>query len=175
MSHFCINCGKGISVEQKFCASCGQPNEIQSADSNSNVEVDTSDLKSIMRTFHGKAGKQEYIVEEVKSFLITEGFGTQVIFEVDTMIVQGRQQNKNPLMSMAKKGLGLESAITVAFSKNEDDLILRVGAAKWLDKGIGLAIAWFVLWPTALTTAWGVYRQKKLFKDIDELCIRNLS
>ncbi len=52
---------------------------------------------------------------------------------------------------------------------------MRIGAAKWLDKGIGMAVAFFLLWPAAIPSGWGIYMQKKLFKKIDEHCIRRLS
>lgn len=43
-----------------------------------------------------------------------------------------------------------------------------------MDKAAGAAVAWFVFWPTILTTGWGVYMQKELLNKVDEALVRYL-
>jgi len=171
----CTSCGTVLEASQKFCGSCGAPMRANSQQSSGSQEVDTSELKSIVRTFHSKGSERGRIVDEVRRLLEKDKLEVQIISEGQSQIIQGRQQATNIFLKTAKKALGLEIAITISLESRAEDLVLRIGAAKWLDKGVGMAVAWFLLWPAALTSAWGIYMQKQLFKKIDEHCIRSLS
>lgn len=63
-----------------------------------------------------------------------------------------------------KQFFGLDKAITVRFNAIQQGKIVNVeiGEAKWGDKGAALAVSWFILWPLAVTSAIGIYQQKKL-------------
>ena len=103
------------------------------------------------------------IAEAVANFLSTrENMETQV-FVPDTngslCVVQGRVRGGG-----IKQFLGLDKAITVRLTvlQNKQAVNVEIGEAKWGDKAAVLAVSMFVLWPLAITSAFGIYQQKQL-------------
>lgn len=67
-----------------------------------------------------------------------------------------------------RNAVGMSSALNVVLRQNSSTLSVEVGAGKWLDKAAVGAVSLFVLWPLAVTTAWGAWRQSQLPKQTYE-------
>ena len=70
-----------------------------------------------------------------------------------------------------KKLFGMDKAISVKLTPIGNEFFsVDIGEAKWLDKGVALTVSWFVLWPLAVTSSYGIYKQKalpdKIFREI---------
>ncbi|MCD8111050.1 MAG: hypothetical protein LUE14_13360 [Clostridiales bacterium] len=82
------------------------------------------------------------------------------------VIVQG--DNSHALQAKLKNGkikqfAGMDKAITIRFvSRDAEYVAIEIGEAKWVDKVGIMALSMFVLWPLAITSGIGIYRQLKL-------------
>lgn len=66
-----------------------------------------------------------------------------------------------------KQVIGLDKAVTVRFTETTNGVSVEIGEGKWLDKSIVMTTSMFILWPLAVTSGVGIYKQKKLLKDIE--------
>lgn len=63
----------------------------------------------------------------------------------------------------AKQFVGMDKAITIRFICEKDrEVSMEIGEAKWVDKGVVMAVSMFVLAPLAITSGIGMYKQHKL-------------
>lgn len=106
---------------------------------------------------------------EVRNYLTNnENMETQVLVNDDGVtIVQARING-----GTWKQWLGMDKAISVKLSAREGILTAEIGEAKWIDKGAMMTISMFVLWPLAVTSGIGMYKQAKLPEKIFT-CIRD--
>ncbi len=58
--------------------------------------------------------------------------------------------------------LGMSSALNVVLRRQGDDLLVEIGAGKWVDKAIAGAAGLFILWPLFFTAAYGAWNQSRL-------------
>jgi hypothetical protein len=63
-----------------------------------------------------------------------------------------------------RNAVGMSSALNVVLRQKDSILSVEIGAGKWLDKAAVGVVSWFILWPLAVTTAWGAWRQSQLPK-----------
>lgn len=64
--------------------------------------------------------------------------------------------------------VGASTALSVTATRQGDNLLVQIGAAKWADKvGVGVA-ALIVFWPLAALPAYGAYKQKQLIDEAFE-------
>lgn len=106
---------------------------------------------------------------EVRNYLTNnENMETQVLesAEGDT-VVQGRING-----GKWKQWIGMDKAISVKLSARDGILTVEIGEAKWIDKGAIMTVSMFVLWPLAVTSGIGMYKQAKLPEKIFS-CVRN--
>lgn len=62
-----------------------------------------------------------------------------------------------------KQLVGLDKAVTIRFiKKSYDSVCMEIGEAKWADKGAVMTVSMFVLWPLAVTSGIGMYKQGSL-------------
>lgn len=111
-------------------------------------------------SYHINNSKSVYTIgKELVDYLEkSRGMETQLLRTEDNgVIVQGRVNG-----SKWKKFIGMDRAITVNMSEKNRILKVDIGAGKWLDKGVVMTVSMFVLWPLALTSGLGIYKQKKL-------------
>ena len=74
-----------------------------------------------------------------------------------------------------KQFVGLDRAITVKITPiSETHISVDIGEGKWVDKGIAMTVSWFVLWPLAVTSGIGMYKQSQLPKKINTVIAQNL-
>jgi len=67
-----------------------------------------------------------------------------------------------------RNAVGMSSALNVVLRQNGSTLSVEIGAGKWMDKAAVGAVSLFVLWPLAVTTAWGAWKQSQLPKQTYE-------
>ena len=67
-----------------------------------------------------------------------------------------------------KKLVGLDKTVTIRLNQVGDNLNVEVGGAKWGDKAIVMTTSMFVLWPLAVTSGIGIYKQNRLLNRIWE-------
>lgn len=106
---------------------------------------------------------------EVRNYLTnSENMETQVLeSEAGDIVVQGRITG-----GKWKQWIGMDKAISVKLSAREGILTVEIGEAKWIDKGAMMTVSMFVLWPLAVTSGIGMYKQAKLPEKIFN-CVRN--
>lgn len=90
---------------------------------------------------------------------VVEGMDVQALKGGDsnTMIIQARARS-----GVLKQFVGMDKALTVRFTGNENTVTVEFGEAKWGDKAAVMAVSMFVLWPLTVTSGYGIYKQKKL-------------
>lgn len=66
-----------------------------------------------------------------------------------------------------KNLIGMSKAILVKLNPvSEDSVMVEIGQGKWIDKAVTGVVSWFVLWPLAVTSAVGAYKQAALPRKI---------
>ena len=74
-----------------------------------------------------------------------------------------------------KQFVGLDKAITVKINPiSETHVSVDIGEGKWTDKGIAMTVSMFVLWPLAVTSGIGMYKQSQLPRKINSVIAQNL-
>lgn len=84
-------------------------------------------------------------------------------FEVQTL----KTEDGADLLQVAKTGswrkfVGLSTALNVVVRSKDSDLSVEVGAGRWIDKAAAGTVSLFVLWPLAVTAAFGAWQQLKM-------------
>ena len=79
---------------------------------------------------------------------IKENMDTQRLIYEDEHIIQARVKKGN-----SKKFLGLDKAIMIKVKTKENNIVVELGEAKWIDKGIALTVSMITLWPLAITSS----------------------
>ena len=94
----------------------------------------------------------------------SESMNCQVLrSESGEYIVQGRAQN-----GKFTQWVGLDKAITVRLIPGQNNsVIVEIGKGEWLKKSLTMATSMFVLWPLAVTSGVGMFKQGKLPQKID--------
>ena len=105
------------------------------------------------------------LAHAIEGFLMNnEDMNCQVLkSEMGEYIIQGRAQN-------GKMGqwVGLDKAITVRLIPGQNNaVIVEIGNGEWLKKSLTMATSMFVLWPLAVSSGVGMFRQGKLPQKID--------
>lgn len=100
----------------------------------------------------------ENIVKSVESFCnVEQSMETQSSQTTDGYVLQASQPKDG-----WKTISGTRLAITVHFMLTGDVLNVTVGEGQWSDKIGAATIGLFVAWPLAITSGFGIYKQKKL-------------
>ncbi len=66
-----------------------------------------------------------------------------------------------------KQIIGLDKAVTIRFTETAQGISVEIGEGNWIDKSIVMTTSMFILWPLAVTSGVGIYKQRKLLKDIE--------
>ena len=122
------------------------------------------------------------------TYIITQNFDLEnfaknlsVFLEGKKLSVQKFQAETNKWVVQAredatwKKYLSMDKAITVKISQSSNSLSVEIGSGKWIDKAAGVAVGWFLFWPTLVTSAIGTYQQMQLPKEIDAYIAKYMS
>ena len=126
-----------------------------------------------MTTTYNLNGKTtQDIAMIVRNYLeMNEGMESQSIMTAEGgAVIQARARG-----GALKQFVGLDKAITVKISPISDTHIsVDIGEGKWTDKGVVMTVSMFVLWPLAVTSGIGMYKQSQLPKKINSIIAQNL-
>ncbi len=118
-------------------------------------------------TYQISGGRSLYgLVSAVENHLSDEeGMETQRLTdEKGATVLQARAKG-----GKWKQFIGLDKALAVRFSKvGSNEVRMEVGESKWVDKGVVMTVSMFVLWPLAVTSGVGMYKQAKLPEHVDK-------
>ena len=81
------------------------------------------------------------------------------------LLVQIRNTGQNA-KGYLMTAIGCKACVSLKLLRSGENLNTTVMATSWLDKGVVLVAAWFLLWPLLVTGGYGVYQQKKLIDDV---------
>lgn len=114
------------------------------------------------RNFYAPNLQIDSLVNELSDWFSSQSFNVQ------SLDVRGGgilvQVNKGGWRNL----VGMSSALNVVLRQNGTELIVEIGAGKWMDKVGAGAVSMFVLWPLAVTAAWGAWKQSQLPKQTFE-------
>ncbi|MBQ7922857.1 MAG: hypothetical protein IJ325_09845 [Clostridia bacterium] len=108
----------------------------------------------------------------VRNYLeMTEKMETQEFVMTDgSVVIQARA-----IGGSFKQWVGLDKTITVTLTNvNNTYLNVEIGSGKWADKGIAMTVSMFVLWPLAVTSGIGMYKQGTLPAKINTVISQSL-
>ncbi len=68
--------------------------------------------------------------------------------------------------------VGMSAALNVSLTRQDDKLLVQMGAAQWTDKAVVGAVGALIFWPALIPAAFGAWKQKQLpdqcFRFIDQ-------
>jgi hypothetical protein len=97
------------------------------------------------------------LLASLTNWLVSENFEAQVL----------RTDDGATVVQIAKKGgwrklVGMSTALNVAFREGDSRLNVEIAAGRWIDKAAVGTVSIFILWPLALTAAFGAWQQMKM-------------
>lgn len=115
-----------------------------------------------MYTYTLRDGKSvDELVDLVTRFLQNNKMEVQTLGHAECKVIQARVRKAG-----AKKLLGMDKAVEVRLTQEGQRLVVEMGNAKWADKAVVMAVSMFVMWPLAITSGVGIYKQNELFAEI---------
>ena len=97
------------------------------------------------------------LAKSVADWFGSQGFQTQSLpVQSGGIIVQSRKE------STWRTVLGMAQALTIQMVPQDDNVVVEIGGAKWMDKGVATGIGLLVLWPTLVTAGIGAWQQSQL-------------
>jgi hypothetical protein len=97
------------------------------------------------------------LVASTQSWLAGEGFKCQKL----------QTEDGGTLLQIEKVGgwrkiVGMSTALNIVFHQVENAVNVEIGAGRWVDKATTGAVAYFILWPLAVTAGIGAWQQLKM-------------
>ena len=74
-----------------------------------------------------------------------------------------------------RKFVGMSTALNIVFRQVENTVNVEIGAGRWIDKATAGTVAYFILWPLAVTAGIGAWQQMKMPERVFEHVARFLS
>jgi hypothetical protein len=110
-----------------------------------------------VRHFNAASLNYQGLLFQLSQWLSDQGFLVQAMRTLDGA----------DLLMAKKKGtwrmlLGLSTALTIVLRYNNSDLAVEVGPGSWFDKLAVGTVSLFVLWPLAVTAAFGSWQQMRM-------------
>ena len=168
-TRFCSSCGNEISKSARFCTHCGAASGSHTA-GNSNVNVSSSGQTVQSKIYEVSSEDSENLIDKTEYWLNSENqFEVQRIKNLTTTVLQIRKKGN------WRRFVGMSTALSIKFEQTNESLQVEIGQGHWLGKVATGATSWFVLWPLAVSTAYGVYEQYKAPKKIFEFIEQSIS
>jgi hypothetical protein len=97
------------------------------------------------------------LVTSTQSWLSGEGFKCQKL----------QTEDGDALLQIEKVGgwrkfVGMSTALNIVFRQVENTVNVEIGAGRWIDKATTGTVAFFLLWPLAVTAGIGAWQQLKM-------------
>jgi len=150
-----------VEAESLFCQKCGAPLKQQQAAAVTSGSADGDHVQKIpgstSRRYNCPEEDAVRVIQDVKSWLDSEGFDTQQVSADDQSL----------LIQIKKRGgwrdlVGMATSLNILFHHNDDTLTVEIGAGKWVDKAAVGTVSLFILWPLAITAGMGAWEQMKM-------------
>lgn len=155
----CPSCHIQVEAESLFCQKCGTPLKKQpvGAVTSSEGEHVQKIPGSTSRRYMCPESDAVRVIQDVKTWLDSEGFDTQQVSADDDSL----------LIQIKKRGgwrdlVGMSTSLNILFHHGSDTLTVEIGAGKWVDKAAVGTVSLFILWPLAITAGMGAWEQMKM-------------
>lgn len=96
------------------------------------------------------------IAQELENVFVAQGYQTQQFGDRRQMVVQLRKGSDLEAI------IGMQAALTVTLQSAPEGVMAVVGQQQWIDKAAVGVVGLLLVWPLALTTGLGVFRQVEL-------------
>ena len=109
------------------------------------------------KTFHCPSSRFSELIASTQGWLAGEGFTCQKL----------QTEDGGTLLQIEKVGgwrkfLGMSTALNIVFHQVENTVNVEIGAGRWIDKAATGTVAYFFLWPLAVTAGIGAWQQIKM-------------
>ena len=109
------------------------------------------------KSFPCSSSRFPELISSTQSWLSGEGFTCQKL----------QTEDGGTLLQIEKVGgwrkfVGMSTALNIVFHRVENALNVEIGAGRWIDKATTGAVAYFILWPLAVTAGIGAWQQLKM-------------
>ncbi|MCR4407844.1 MAG: zinc ribbon domain-containing protein [Anaerolineae bacterium] len=116
------------------------------------------------RMYHAPGLDIRELASVVSNWFQSQKFETQVLEAPGGgFVVQARQPEA------WRSILGMSSALNVTMTLQGENLIVEMGAAKWIDKAAVGAVGVLIFWPALIPAAYGAWKQKQLPSQVFQL------
>lgn len=113
------------------------------------------------RYYVGKGPEQQKLAVKIEEVFRIKGYQVQSLpAGGNVLIVQIRKEGALRTVT------GMAESTSVYLEPIGQDMRVRLGEAKWIDKAGAGAVGMLLLWPLAFTAGFGAYRQSQLGKEI---------
>ena len=122
------------------------------------------------KSFPCPSSRLSELITSTQSWLSREGFKWQKL----------KTEDGGTLLQIEKIGgwrkfFGMSTALNIVFHQIENTVNVEIGAGRWMDKATTSAVAYFLIWPLALTAGVGAWQQIKMPQRVFEHVARFLS
>ena len=122
------------------------------------------------KSFPCPSARFSELITSTHSWLSSEGFKCQKL----------QTEDGGTLLQIEKVGgwrkfIGMSTALNIVFHQVENTVNVEMGAGRWIDKATVGAVAYFILWPLAVTAGIGAWQQMKMPERVFEHVARFLS
>jgi hypothetical protein len=97
------------------------------------------------------------LIASTRSWLAGEGFKCQKLQTAD-----GGTLLQIERVGGWRKFVGMSTALNIVLHQVENTVNVEIGAGRWVDKATTGAVAYFILWPLAVTAGIGAWQQLKM-------------
>ncbi len=109
------------------------------------------------KTFLCPSSRFPELITSTQSWLLGEGFKCQKL----------QTEDGGTLLQIEKVGgwrkfVGMSTALNIVFHQVENTVNVEIGAGRWIDKAASGTVAYFILWPLAVTAGIGAWQQMKM-------------
>jgi hypothetical protein len=115
------------------------------------------------KSFPCPSANSSELISSTQSWLSSEGFKWQKL----------QTEDGGTLLQIEKVGgwrkfVGMSTALNIVFHQVESTVNVEIGAGRWIDKATTGTVAYFILWPLAVTAGIGAWQQLKMPEHVFE-------
>jgi hypothetical protein len=151
----CPQCRAVAETGSRFCRVCGAA--LAEQDRPPITRDPPVQRGSKQRKYACSPSDTPTLISDLKNWLDSQRFDCQ----------QMNTEDQNLVIQVKKRGgwrefVGMATSLNIVFHQAGDDLIVEIGAGKWVDKAAAGVVSIVVLWPLAVTAGFGAWEQIRL-------------